>query len=107
MPELRSGVCHGRAPVVGKRHRKNQVAEKKLEHVVGNFMKTTAAVVKEVAEAKAKARAVEVALRRGWGARLVEGAAKNGKGKEEEVIVVSEGTMVEGGEREGGFLPEE
>ncbi|KAG5521692.1 hypothetical protein RHGRI_034049 [Rhododendron griersonianum] len=108
MPELRSGVHHGRAPAVDKRQCKNQVTGKKSEHLVGNFVKTrAAAVVKEEAKAKAKARAAEVAPRRGWGARLVEGAAKNGKGKEEEVIVVSEGTMVEGGEREGGFLPEE
>ncbi|KAE9454326.1 hypothetical protein C3L33_13774, partial [Rhododendron williamsianum] len=107
MPELRSGVHHGRAPAVDKRQRKNQVTGKKSEHLVGNFVKTRAAAVKEEAKAKAKARAAEVAPRRGWGARLVEGAAKNGKGKEEEVIVVSEGTMVEGGEREGGFLPEE
>jgi len=108
MPELRSGVRRGRAPVVDKRRRQNQ-AEKKSEHLVGNFIKTRAAAAKEATEAKAKAKAkaAEVAPRRGRGARL-GGTAKKGKGKEEEkeqVIVVSEGTKVEGGEREGGSLP--
>lgn len=111
MPELRSGVRRGRAPAVDKRRRKSQAAEKKAEHLVGNFVKTRAAAAKEAAEAKAKAKAADVAPRRGRGARLLVGAAKKGKGKEEEVIVVSEGTKVEGGERgrerEGGFLPEE
>ncbi|KAG5566191.1 hypothetical protein RHGRI_001956 [Rhododendron griersonianum] len=111
MPELRSGVRRGRAPAVDKRRRKSQAAEKKAEHLVGNFVKTRAAAAKEAAEAKAKAKAADVAPRRGRGATLLVGAAKKGKGKEGEVIVVSEGTKVEGGERggerEGGFLPEE
>lgn len=52
MPELRRGERRGRAPVDQKRRNK---ADKRSEHLVGNYIKTRAAAAKEAAEAKAKA----------------------------------------------------
>ncbi|CAL5437790.1 unnamed protein product [Camellia sinensis] len=97
MPELRKGVRRGRDPV--DQRRRNPA--KKSEHLVGNYIKTRAAVAKEAAEAKAAA-AEEVGERKRRGARLV-GAAK--KRKEEQVVVISEDKKVEEGEKEGGSLP--
>ncbi|KAL7227107.1 hypothetical protein ACSBR1_022051 [Camellia fascicularis] len=97
MPELRKGVRRGRDPV--DQRRRNPA--KKSEHLVGNYIKTRAAVAKEAAEAKAAA-AEEGGERKRRGARLV-GAAK--KRKEEQVVVISEDKKVEEGEKEGGSLP--
>ncbi|GMQ00644.1 hypothetical protein CsSME_00047645 [Camellia sinensis var. sinensis] len=97
MPELRKGVRRGRDPV--DQRRRNPA--KKSEHLVGNYIKTRAAVAKEAAEAKAAA-AEEAGERKRRGARLV-GAAK--KRKEEQVVVISEDKKVEEGEKEGGSLP--
>ncbi|CAL5357936.1 unnamed protein product [Camellia sinensis] len=97
MPELRKGVRRGRDPV--DQRRRNPA--KKSEHLVGNYIKTRAAVAKEAAEAKAAA-AEEAGERKRRGARLV-GAVK--KRKEEQVVVISEDKKVEEGEKEGGSLP--
>ncbi|KAF5937169.1 hypothetical protein HYC85_024675 [Camellia sinensis] len=97
MPELRKGVRRGRDPV--DQRRRNPA--KKSEHLVGNYIKTRAAVAKEAAEAKAAA-AEEAGERKRRGARLV-GAAK--KRKEEQVVVISEDKKVEEGEKEGRSLP--
>ncbi|KAL7199252.1 hypothetical protein ACSBR2_021523 [Camellia fascicularis] len=97
MPELRKGVRRGR-DLVDQRRRN---PAKKSEHLVGNYIKTRAAVAKEAAEAKAAA-AEEGGERKRRGARLV-GAAK--KRKEEQVVVISEDKKVEEGEKEGGSLP--
>ncbi|KAL6976755.1 Casein kinase 1-like protein hd16 [Sarracenia purpurea var. burkii] len=95
MPELRSGVRRSRAPV-DQRH---QNPPKKSEHLVGNYIKTRAAVAKEAAEAKA---AEQAAAQRRRGNRLVAAVKR---GKEEQAIVVSAGKKVEEGEKEGGSLP--
>ncbi|GFZ12971.1 protein kinase family protein [Actinidia rufa] len=90
MPELRRGVRRGRAPL--NQRRQNPPAKKKSEPLVGNYIKTRAAVAKEAA---VKAAEKEAAQR----------ATKKGRRKKKKAIVVSEGEKVEGGEREGGCLP--
>ncbi|KAA8528147.1 hypothetical protein F0562_035602 [Nyssa sinensis] len=90
MPELRRGVRRGRAPV-DQCHRN---PAKKSEHLVGNYIKTRAAVAKEAAQAKAAAQ------QRQCRTRLAAPAKKR---KEEQVIVISEDKKVEEGKK-GGFL---
>ncbi|GFY98938.1 protein kinase family protein [Actinidia rufa] len=88
MAELRRGVRRGRAPV--NQRRQNSLVKKKSGPLVGNCVKTLAAVAKE---AIAKAAEKEAAQR---------GVKKERKKKK--VVVVSEGKKVEGGclPRSGG-----
>lgn len=53
MPELRSGVRRGRAPVDRKDSRPASATKKRSEHLVGNYIKTRAAAAKEAEEAAA------------------------------------------------------
>ena len=88
MPELCRGVRRGRAPL--NQRRQNSPAKKKSEPLVGNYIKTRAAVAKEAAVKAAEKEAAQRATK---------------KGKKKKKNVVSEGKKVEGGEREGGCLP--
>lgn len=86
MPELRSGPDRGRGAPVDQRRRRKPVP------LVGNYVKTRAAVAKEAAEAKAAAAA---AGRKRGGAR----ARAKKKREEEKVIVILEDKEEKG--REG------
>ncbi|XP_058199807.1 casein kinase 1-like protein HD16 isoform X2 [Rhododendron vialii] len=87
MPELRSGPDRGRGAPVDQRRRRKPVP------LVGNYVKTRAAVAKEAAEAKAAAAA---AGRKRGGARA---RAKKKSEEEEKVIVILEDKEEKG--REG------
>lgn len=76
MPELRSGVRKGRAPVVEKGERRNP----RSEHLVGNYIKTRAAAAKEAAEKKP----------RKGNRKLKEKEEVKEKEKEEVIVIVSE-----------------
>ncbi|KAE9462307.1 hypothetical protein C3L33_05785, partial [Rhododendron williamsianum] len=88
MPELRSGPDRGRGAPVDQRRRRKPVP------LVGNYVKTRAAVAKEAAEAKAAAAA---AGRKRGGARAR--AKKKREEEEEKVIVILEDKEEKG--REG------
>ncbi|KAH7838387.1 hypothetical protein Vadar_025734 [Vaccinium darrowii] len=81
MPELRSGLRRDRRAPVDQRHRQTK---KKPAQLVGNYVKTRAAVAREAAEAKAKAAARKASAK-----------------KRKEVVVILEDKEVEVGERKG------
>ncbi|KAK9274114.1 hypothetical protein L1049_018928 [Liquidambar formosana] len=87
MPELRKGVRRNRAPVTATQRR---TPVRRSEHLVGNYIKTRAAVAKE-AKAKAKAAgAVEIKVNLGAEAGRERTRLGKRKLKEEQVIVISE-----------------
>lgn len=81
MPELHSGLRRDRRAPVDQRHRQTK---KKPAQLVGNYVKTRAAVAREAAEAKAKAAARKASAK-----------------KRKEVVVILEDKEVEVGERKG------
>lgn len=91
MPELQRGVRRGRAPVTPNTSRRRIPPAKRSEHLVGNYIKTRAAVAKEAAEARAKERAVEIEGNLADRKRTRLGKRRKEKEKKsEQVIVLSE-----------------
>ncbi|KAK2969113.1 hypothetical protein RJ640_028577 [Escallonia rubra] len=104
MPELRSGLRRRQAPPVnsgGGGGRRRATPAKRSEHLVGNYIKTRAAVAKEEAaegtKAAVKAEGVKPRRRRGKG-------KKEEREEEEKVVVISDDKKgEEGGEKGEAF----
>ncbi|KAK3027157.1 hypothetical protein RJ639_041258 [Escallonia herrerae] len=101
MPELRSGLRRRQAPPVnnGGGGRRRATPAKRSEHLVGNYIKTRAAVAKEEAAEGTKAvKAEGVRLRRR------RGKGKREEREEEKVVVISDDKKgEEGGEKGEAF----
>ncbi|KAK3030130.1 hypothetical protein RJ639_038879 [Escallonia herrerae] len=98
MPELRSGLRRRQAPPVnnGGGGRRRATPAKRSEHLVGNYIKTRAAVAKEEAAEGTKAvKAEGVKLRRR------RGKGKREEREEEKVVVISDDKKGEEGSEKG------
>ncbi|XP_043693612.1 casein kinase 1-like protein HD16 isoform X2 [Telopea speciosissima] len=93
MPELRSGVRRARAPIVDQGRKTRGRVAKKSEPVVGNCIRTRAAVAKEAA----KAEAVRIGVKTRAGKPRTRLAVRNRA--KAAVIVISEKNGVSGRDR--------